>query len=288
MPSEEEIQAEYQINPAVYDSVDYRMTIVKAELPDKAPDGTVEKDEEGNEIPYEPTEEEIAAAMKEAYKKAQEAEKTVAKDGEEYKGVNLNSVSSYVKEFLADESRKAGDTTIVELSSSNRYWVVSFEDRYLDQTPTHDLRMIYTASADAQTILDEWKAGDATEETFQDMVAKYDEAGAAATGGYYSGMEASGMDAAIEEWLTEERAKGDTYAVKTESGVSYVLYYIEESDPAWKLDATSTLVNADMTVFMEEVVAGIEIEDKKNNLVYLHIVEETSEEETSEAEISEE
>lgn len=287
MPAEEEIQAEYEANTAVYDSVDYHMTIVEAELPDKAPDGTVEKDEEGNEIPYEPTEEEIAEAMKEAYKKAQEAEKTVAEDGQEYIGVNLNSVSSYIKEFLADESRKAGDTTIVELSSSNRYWVVSFDARYLDETPTHDVRMIYTASTEAQTILDEWKAGEATEETFQDMVVKYDEAGSAAIGGYYSGMEASDMEAEIEEWLTEDRVAGDTLAVTTESGVSYVLYYLAESDPAWKLDATSTLVNADMTAFMEEAVAGVEIEDRKKNLVYLHIEEETSEEEISEAETSE-
>lgn len=283
MPSEEEIQAEYEANTVNYDSVDYHMTIVEAELPETAPDGTVEKDEEGNEIPYEPTEEEVEAAMKEAYKKAQEAEKTVAKDGTEYTGVNLSSASTYIKDFLEDESRKSGDTTIAELSSTNRYWAVSFDRRYLDETPTHDFRMIYSSATDAQTILDEWKAGEATEETFQELVAKYDEAGAAAMGGYYSGMEASNMDAEIEEWLTAGRAEGDTLAVTTESGISYVIYYLAEGEPAWKLSATSVLLNADMTAFMEEAIADVEIVDRKKNLVYLHIEEEPSEEASEEA-----
>ncbi len=283
MPTEEEIQAEYEANTVNYDSVDYHMTIVEAELPTTAPDGTVEKDEEGNEIPYEPTEEEIEAAMKEAYKEAQKAEKTVAKDGTEYTGVNLSSASTYLKDFLADESRKAGDTTIAELASSNRYWVAAFDRRYLDETPTHDFRMIYSSATDAQTILDEWKAGEATEETFMELVAKYDEAGAAAMGGYYSGMEASNMDAEIEEWLTAGRAEGDTLAVTTESGISYVIYYLAEGEPSWKLSATSVLLNADMTAFMEEAVADVEIVDRKKNLVYLHIEEEPSEEASEEA-----
>ncbi len=286
MPSDEEIQTEYETNKDMYDSVDYRMTIVEADLPTTAPDGTVEKDEEGNEIEYEPTEEEIAAAMEEAYLKAQEAEKTVAEDGEEYTGVNLSSVSSYISDFLSDENRKAGDTTIVEISESNGYWVVSFGRRYLDETPTHDVRMIYTTTTDGQTILGEWKAGEATEESFQELVKKYDETGAASMGGLYSGLEASGMEEEVEEWLTAERAAGDTVAVTTESGITYVMYYVAASDPAWKLDATSALVTADMTAFMEEAIAGIEIEDPKKNLVYLHIeesTEEAAEEETGES-----
>lgn len=287
MPAEEEIQAEYEANKDVYDSVDYRMTIVEAELPTTAPDGTVQKDEEGNEIPYEPTEEEIAAAMKEAYKKAEEAEKTVAKEGQEYTGVRLNNASTNISEFLADESRKAGDTTIVELTSGNRYWVVAFEDRYRDEAPTYDVRMIYTTSADAQSILDEWKAGEATEESFIQLLTKYDEAGGASSGGYYSGLEASGMSAEIEAWMTAERAAGDTFAYTSEDGEAYVLYYLGENDPVWKLDATNNLLSADLNAFVEEAVEGIEIQDKKKKLVYLHIEEESSEEGSTEAESAE-
>ncbi len=281
MPSEEELQAEYEANKNTYDSVDYRMTVVQAELPTAAPDGTVEKDEEGNEIPYEPTEEEVAAAMKEAYAKAQEAEKTAAQDGQEYIGMTLDTVGTNLFDFLSDENRKAGDTTIIELESTNRYWAVAFEKRYLNQEPTHNVRMIYT-SGDPQAILDEWKDAEATEDSFAALAEKYDEAGMTSAGGYYSGLAASDMEAEIEGWLTAERTAGDTFAVKTESGTGYVLYYLEGNEPVWKLNATSKLVNADMTAFMEEATADIEIEDRKKNLVYLHVEEESSEETSSE------
>jgi len=274
MPSEEDIQAEYEANKDKYDVIDYHMTLVMAELPTMAPDGTVEKDEEGNEIPYEPTEEEIEAAMKEAYKKAQEAEKTVAKDGTEYTGASLSSANAYIKDFLADENREPGDTMIAEVSASNLYRVVSFDRRYQDQTPTHDFRMICSSTTDAQTILDEWKAGEATEESFLELVEKYDEAGGASTGGYYSGMTASTMAGEAAEWLAAGRVKGDTLAYNLEEGASYVFYYLAEGNPAWKTNAASAVLNARMTAFIEEAIAGVEIEDKDKKLTYLYLEEE--------------
>lgn len=271
MPTEDDLKAEYNANTATYDSVDYHLSIVDAQLPTTAPDGTVQKDENGKEIAYEPTEDEIALAMKDAYLKAQEIEKTVATEGTEYKGADLKNVSSNISAFLSDESRKPGDTTIVEVASSNKYWVVSFDGRYLDEAPTHDLRMLYT-SLNPQTILDEWKAGEATEDTFQELVAKYDEAGAASTGGLYSGMKAADMGEELHAWLSEERQAGDTIAIADETD-AYVTYYVAENEPAWKLNARTALVSTKMQAFLEEAKAGFEIEDKKEKLVYLHIEE---------------
>lgn len=271
MPTEEDLKAEYEANTATYDSVDYHLTVVDAQLPTTAPDGSVQKDENGNEIAYTPTEEEIALAMKDAYLKAQEMEKTVATEGTEYKGADLRYVSSNIEEFLSDENRKPGDTTIVEIASSNKYWVVSFDGRYLDEAPTHDLRMLYT-SLNPHTILDEWKNGEATEDTFQELVAKYDEAGAASNGGLYSGMKAADMGAELYAWLSEDRQAGDTIAITDETD-AYVTYYVAENEPAWKLNARTTLVSAKMQAVLEEAKAGFDIEDKKENLVYLHIEE---------------
>ena len=169
MPAEDELEGVYEADKASYDLVDYHMTIVKAELPTTAPDGTVEKDEEGNEIAYEPTEEEIAAAMEEAKKEAEKAEKKVAKDGDEYLGKSYSAANTKVRDFLFEEGRKAGDTTIVEDTNLNRYLVVAFDDRYRDETQTYDFRLIFSTTTDAQTILDEWKAGEATEESFQEL-----------------------------------------------------------------------------------------------------------------------
>ena len=82
------------------------MTTINAELPTTAPDGTVETDEEGNEIEYEPTEEEIADAMAKAKKEAQKAEKTIAKDGQEYLAKRYSSTNSKIRDFLFEEGRK--------------------------------------------------------------------------------------------------------------------------------------------------------------------------------------
>ena len=269
MPSEEAIAAEYDSNKNAYDSVDYHYIAVDAELPKTAPDGTVQKDENGNEIAYTPTEEEVAAAMKAAYLQAQEKEKVVATEGEAYENIKLSDLSSTFTEFMASEDRKPGDTTIIELESLNRYLVVSFDGRHRDDTPTHDMRMIITMSADSKVIMEEWAATERTEEDFMALVTKYDEMGMESYGGYYTGLELSEMDVEIAEWMQGGREKGDTYALTNEVGETYVLYYIKENEAGWKLDATNNIVNAAMTAFMEEATAGIEIVDKDKHLSYL-------------------
>lgn len=286
-PTEEEITAEYESNKDTYDSVDYHLTTIEAQLPTTAPDGTVETDEEGNEIPYEPTEEEVEAAMAEAYKLAEAALETIAEEGEEYINKSVESVNYLVKDFLFDESRKSGDKTIIESTVGNAYLVVSFDKRYLDESNTYDIRAIITSTTESQTILDEWNAGEATEESFIELVAAYDEAGSVE--GLYSGLNAASMDAALAVWLTEEgRTEGDTTAIITESGNYYTIYYKGVNEPSWKLTAENTILNTKMLAFMEDATKDMEIEDPKGKLVYLQTESEASQKtvEDSEAEES--
>jgi len=269
IPSEEAIQIEYESKPENYDVVDYHMLVVEAELPTANPDGTVEKDENGNEIAYEPTEEEIAAAMKDAYKKAQAAVDTVTSEGTVYEGVTVADVSADLYDFMSDANRKVGDTTIIELADTNRYWVVSFDGRYLDETPTHDIRCLITSTRDGQALLEEWKAGEATEESFAELAALYDESGSGASGGLYTGVAAADMDAELAEWLSGDRMTGDTVSVTAASGETYIMYYIAKNDPAWKLEAENALMTEYLAAFIEEATMGIEVEDPKGKLVYL-------------------
>jgi len=274
-PTAEELDAAYEAGKNDYDCVDYHLTTIKAELPTTAPDGTVEKDEEGNEIPYEPTEEEVAAAMKEAKKEADKAVKTVTKDGVENLGKKYSSINTKIRDFLFEEERKVGDTTIVEDTNANRYLVVSFDGRYKDEAPTYDYRLIFSSTTDAQTILDEWKAGEATEESFQELVEKYDEMGSAAFGGIYSGMTADIFGEEVQAWIEGDRTAGDTTAItkEGENPLHYVVYYVGENEVQWKLDAESNLLSERLAAFMEEAMADIKIEDPKGNLAYLKIAE---------------
>lgn len=264
MPGLDEITAYYEENKASYDSVDYHMSIVEADLP------TTTMDAENNEIPYEPTEEEIAAAMAEARVKAEAAAETVAEDGEGYVNVNQQNtyINSLITDFLFEEGREDGDTYIAEDTANHRYLVVSFDGRYRDMTPTVDARVIISTSVDAQTILDEWKNGAATEESFIELVSKYDESGAA--DGFQESIVTTKLDENMQVWLNDAaRQKGDTFAISVEGDANYVFYYMEKSDPSWQVYIRSTLLNETMNAYVEEISAGYTVEDPKGRLEYL-------------------
>ncbi len=268
LPTDEEITAYYEKDSSEYDVLDYHMTIVKAELPTTAPDGTVPKDENGNEVAYEPTEEEVAAAMAEAKKKAEEAEKTVAKDGEAQIGMSKLYVNALLTDFMYAEDRKPGDTYVAEDVNYNRYLVVSFDKRYLDQTPTANARIITSTTEDSAVLLSEWQNGAATEESFIEMVKKYDEGGS--IDGLYEGVSVKEISEEMDAWLTDEARKaGDTFAINVEGGSNYVLYYLGENDPEWKINIRNTLLNETMNTYLEELAAEFPVADPKGNLKYL-------------------
>ncbi|MBO5346741.1 MAG: SurA N-terminal domain-containing protein [Lachnospiraceae bacterium] len=269
-PSEDAIRAYYEENKGQYDSVDYHLINFSADLPSTTTDA------EGNEVAYQPTEEETKAAMEEAKKLADEAEATVAQKGEAH--VNESMQTSYFHEnlynFLFDNSRKPGDTCVVENTPYNGYLVASFDKRYLDETPTESARVIITSSTDAQTILDEWKAGAATEESFIEILAKYDEAGSIINDGLYGGISNNMVNEDIYAWLSApERKAGDTTAMNIEGEANYVLYYVGKTQPRWMSLISNTLLAEEMAVYMEELVAPYAIENLEGRLKYLTVEE---------------
>ena len=131
-PSMEEIQTYYGENKASYDSVDYYVTTIDAELPtepteladpveETQEDNADGEDGSGEEKAYEPSEAEIEAAMAEAKEKADKAVETVKEDGELRENVRKSSATYLLQDWLFDEARKAGDTTVIEDSGSHRY-----------------------------------------------------------------------------------------------------------------------------------------------------------------------
>ena len=152
-PSDDEIQSYYEENKATYDSVDYRLTTIEAELPtepteladpveattapDADTDGTATTDTT-QDTAYQPSDAEIAKAMEDAKVLADDAEKTVAKDGEAHENEKKSSVNYLISDWLFDDARKAGDTTVITNDNSHCYYAVAFEKRYLDETPSAD------------------------------------------------------------------------------------------------------------------------------------------------------
>ena len=283
-PSDEEVQAFYESNKDGYESVDYRVTTIKAELPTEPTelaDTTAEATENAatgtdaaaTETAYQPSEAEIAKAMADAKVLADEALAKVTTEGQLMENVTKSTATATINEWLFDSSRKAGDTTVIEDTYNNQYYVLAFEKRYLDETPTKDIRIIWSEEKAAAEILDEWKSGAATEESFIELCSKYSMDSSVADGGLYEGLVKGGVPTEVEAWLFDEtHAAGDTFAVTSEDGTShYVVYYVGENEPAWKLSIRSTLLNQEMSAYLEEISASIALEDPKGNLNYLKV-----------------
>ncbi len=307
-PSDDEIQSYYEENKATYDSVDYRLTTIEADLPTEpteladpveetaadttgTTDGTTAADTT-QDTAYQPSDAEIAKAMEDAKVLADDAEQTVAKDGEAHENEKKSSVNYMISDWLFDDARKAGDTTVITNDNSHCYYVVAFEKRYLDETPSADVRVIIpTEDKNGEEILEEWKNGAATEDSFAELCKKYtQDTSAVENGGLFEQVTKTGMTEELSNWIFDSsRQAGDTVAI-TVSDTTYVLYYIGQDQPEWKINIKNTLVSDTMSQHMQDITADVTVEDPKGKLNYLKVQAEESaaaETETATAETQE-
>ena len=298
MPSQEEIQSYYKENKENYDSVDYYSQVINAELPtepteladpvDSEEDGAESGDESG-ETAYQPSEAEIAAAMEEVKTEANELVKIIQTKNELISNAKKTEVSYQISDWLFDEARKPGDTTVIEDSTGHRYYVVRFESRYLDETPSVDMRLIITTGDNGQAILDEWKAGAATEESFAEICDKYNDPEVTAVeGGLLEGAVTSEMPDELAEWLHDSaRAEGDTTVISPASEeFTYVVYYKGVGDAEWVQKIRSTFQSERFSEYMAAFTENVDVQDPKGNLRYLEVRAQEEAAAESEAEAS--
>lgn len=305
-PSDDEIQSYYEENKATYDSVDYRLTTIEADLPTEpteladpveetaadttgTTDGTTAADST-QDTAYQPSDAEIAKAMEDAKVLADDAEQAVAKDGEAHENEKKSSVNYMISDWLFDDARKAGDTTVITNDNSHCYYAVAFEKRYLDETPSADVRVIIpTEDKTGEEILEEWKNGAATEDSFAELCKKYtQDTSAVENGGLFEQVTKTGMTEELSNWIFDSsRQAGDTVAI-TVSDTTYVLYYIGQDQPEWKINIKNTLVSDTMSQHTQDITADVTVEDPKGKLNYLKVqAEESAAAETTTAETQE-
>ena len=190
--------------------------------------------------------------------------------------------STVYADWGLDANRKFGDTTMAEYEGSAiyNYYVVRFEGRGLEKTRTADIRHILIAAetndavsvpteeqfaaaeAKAQEVLDLWKKGEATEESFAALVPEYTaDASTYATGGLYEkvGPSSTYIDEFVDWALDPARKPGDAGLVKnTSSSIMgwHIMYYVGDNLPEWKLAANSALMEAEYAAWEAEATAG--------------------------------
>ncbi len=123
------------------------------------------------------------------------------------------------------------------------------------------------AKAKAEEIYQEWKDGDATEESFAALAEQYSEdTGSNTNGGLYDAVLKGQM---VEEFdafcFDESRQSGDTAIVYGESSNYagyHVMYFVGEGDPANNETGRAYIANERMNTWLEELTSGLEATNK--------------------------
>ena len=99
---------------------------------------------------------------------------------------------------------------------------------------------------EAQKLLDQWKAGEATQESFAALANLYSEDGGSNTnGGLYTDVAPGDMLETFDAWIFDESRKpGDTGLVRTVHGY-HIMYFVDREE-AWIRGAEAELVYASL------------------------------------------
>jgi len=118
----------------------------------------------------------------------------------------------------------------------------------------------------AQAILDDFLAGDATEENFAALATeKTQDGGSQATGGLYENIYEGQMVKPFEEWCFDDsREYGDTGLVQTDYGY-HIMYYVS-STPAWVTYAENDYITMKSNEFLADLSAKYPMEVEYENI----------------------
>lgn len=126
------------------------------------------------------------------------------------------------------------------------------------------------AWAKAQDILDQWAAGEATEESFAALAGEYSEdPGSVNNGGLYEDVLPGQMVVPFNDWcFNPERQVGDTGLVETSYGV-HVMYFSAVTDPTpyWLGAAKTQLMSEKLSQMVEDIKAAHPYEIHREDVV---------------------
>ena len=186
-----------------------------------------------------------------------------------YTDTLYSSLNSVVQDWVADESRKAGDVDCIASTSTttdedgnekttvNGYYVVMFQGSTDNNYPLANVRHIlaayeggsydsstglttYTdeekaaAKAAAEEILAQWEAGEASEESFAALANEKSADSDGTDGGLYEDVYPGQMVTNFNDWCFDEaREHGNTGIVESEFGY-HVMFYSGDSETSYR------------------------------------------------------
>ena len=167
-----------------------------------------------------------------------------------------------------EETYSAAGVTMETRQVDVRHILVQVKGGFADTqgNMTHTDEEWAECEAAAQAILDQWLAGDMTEDSFAALAnEKSEDPGSNTVGGLYENVYQGQMVAPFEEWCFDgSRQYGDTDLVKTTYGY-HVMYYVGH-DLMWKEYARTDWLNAQTAEFLDKIVEAYPIEVTYGNI----------------------
>lgn len=225
-----------------------------------------------------------------------------------YTDVLYSTVSTTYAEWLSDESRQEGDkayfassTTSTdedgnETTTINGYYVVYYTSTNDNTFPLSNVRHILAAfeggttdettgsttysdeekaaaKAEAEQLLAEWEAGDATEDSFAELANTKSDDGDGTTGGLYENISPqSNYVTNFKDWALEDHEPGDTGIVETEYGY-HVMYYVGDTAYTYRDYLIETqLRSADLTEWYNTTVDAMTSTDGSFKYIRMDLV----------------
>ena len=185
------------------------------------------------------------------------------------KAILYTSVNSAFQEWVSDPNRVAGDTNVFPNESTSTdddgnkttttygYYVVMFESSTDNAKPMANVRHLLVAfeggtkdssgkttysdeekaaaKTKAEELLEQWKSGDATEDSFAELVKDNTaDTASASTGGLYENINpGSNYVENFKNWALEDHQPGDTGIVETEYGY-HIMYFVGGSEQTYR------------------------------------------------------
>ncbi len=180
--------------------------------------------------------------------------------------IMYSGIPSMLQSWMTDDARAEGDITYIanestskdsdgnEIKTINGYYVVIFQKRDENLRPLANVRHLLVsfeggttdssgnttysdeekakAKEEAEKLLQEWKDGDATEESFIELVKKHtDDTASKETGGLYEDIHRnSNYVENFTNWaVSDDRKAGDTGVIVSDYGY-HVMFYVGDDD----------------------------------------------------------
>ena len=180
-------------------------------------------------------------------------------DGTYYDMPHTSNGSSEMLTWAFDDARQSGDSTVIPYST-NGYYVVLFHSRTRDDYHPVSVRHILVDDEElANSILEQYRAGEQTEEAFGLLASQYSSDSNASSGGLYENFPLGQMVEPFESWAYDSARKaGDTDIVQTDYGY-HVMYFVGVSDTEyWKIAAESNLHTTAYDEWFSALIEGVE------------------------------